>query len=133
MNRRSEALMERFRKRNQTNLEEQEMTRIRFKKNEAGMYVTTKAVMAGKDFVTVSLDPTTVSATYTGSDGTVLLSDAARTMKDLKVMVKKNLVNMGALFDQEVRKSKKLLDGVSYEDLEKLTSNGKDNLDEEYA
>lgn len=79
------------------------MTRIRYTVNkENGLFVS-KAVMAGTDLVTVTLDVQDLSATLTGADGSVVAKHYATTLPLLKKAVKQVLIQMGALFNDDVR------------------------------
>ncbi len=80
-------------------------TRIRYR-NVNGFLVS-KPVMAGTDLVTVTLDSTGVRpiASLTGADGTILANLNDDSLHYLKIQVKNVLRGMGALFNDEVRKT----------------------------
>lgn len=84
------------------------MTRIRYKLNDQGLFVTTKEVLVGDTLVNVVLDPRNNSFSFVevGGLANVVMQGTASNMVDLKRLVKFKLRESGVQFSDEVRRGK---------------------------
>lgn len=89
------------------------MVRVRYTKNAETGLMSTAKILAGNDYVVVTLNPTTNSYTITAyQDATVLHQGTAKTLPAVKRAAKEQLAAMGVNFEDEVRAKKAVVETV---------------------
>jgi hypothetical protein len=88
------------------------MTRIRYTRDPVTGIYYSKPLLAGTQFIVVNLDevhPTTEKPFFTITDydtGRILIQGGSDTVARAKALVKRQLIALGVVFDDEIRRRK---------------------------